>query len=195
MWTNFKIHFRNAHHQLRETTSLQQQQSTFQANAVKEILTELRNELKHPTTEDQSLAPSATSIIEVTDDTSSTISALKSEVSSLKEMIHHMAQPPPQDNTQYPQAWIPPPNQFMQYPMYCHQVATPHNAPPPPNGQPRTKKRRIFYCWTHGACLHSSDRCLHRAPGHQPNATFKNRMGGSEKNVRLPAQVPIPAAN
>ena len=35
------------------------------------------------------------------------------------------------------------------------------------------------YCWTHGAWNHNSDKCQHKAPGHQYTATFANRMGGS----------------
>ena len=41
--------------------------------------------------------------------------------------------------------------------------------------------RRITnkYCWTHGAWNHTSEKCQHKAPGHQDAATFANRMGGS----------------
>ena len=76
-WTNFKIHFRTAHHQLKETTSLQQHQSSFQVNAVKEFLHELKNELRndvsvHPQQDD---ALPATTISAVSSEsTSSTIS-------------------------------------------------------------------------------------------------------------------------
>ena len=35
------------------------------------------------------------------------------------------------------------------------------------------------YCWTHGACAHSSAECQRPAIGHQPGATFENKMGGS----------------
>ena len=35
------------------------------------------------------------------------------------------------------------------------------------------------YCWTHGLGGYSSDRCNNPAPGHQWNATFQNKMGGS----------------
>ena len=78
-----------------------------------------------------SVAPTVTSISEGTDDTLLTISALKLEVTLLKEMIHHMAQPPPQEVMPYPQAWIPPRNQFMQYPIYCNQVANLSATPSP----------------------------------------------------------------
>lgn len=44
---------------------------------------------------------------------------------------------------------------------YCHQVKT-------------TK-----YCWTHGACAHTSRACRAKAEGHQDTATFTNKMSGS----------------
>ena len=194
IWMNFKEFFREAHQQLRETTSLQQQQSTFQANAVQEILSELRNELRTAQVDTASVQPSLENLSTVTPDTAaSTISDLKSEVSTLKEMIHHMSTRPNLFPPQQLPPWTVPPNYFLPHPMYCNQV-TPQNEVSS-NPEPKQEKRRIFYCWTHGACLHSSDRCLHRAPGHQPTATFKNRMGGSTKNVRMPAQVQPQATN
>ena len=35
------------------------------------------------------------------------------------------------------------------------------------------------YCHTHGGCNHYSSECNRRAPGHKTNATFTDRMGGS----------------
>lgn len=35
------------------------------------------------------------------------------------------------------------------------------------------------YCWTHGACNHKTGACNRKAPGHKNNATFANRMSGS----------------
>ena len=48
------------------------------------------------------------------------------------------------------------------------------------NRQPRRNPRftRQFYCWTHGAG-HSGRNCMNPAEGHQADATFRNRMGGS----------------
>ena len=37
---------------------------------------------------------------------------------------------------------------------------------------------RQYYCWTHGAG-HSGWNCRNPADGHQPEATFNNRMGGN----------------
>ena len=36
------------------------------------------------------------------------------------------------------------------------------------------------YCWTHGACSHTSTECNMRAQGHQESATFENKQGGSK---------------
>ena len=40
------------------------------------------------------------------------------------------------------------------------------------------------YCWTHGGCNHTSADCRTKATGHQDSATWRNRMGGSERNMR-----------
>ena len=195
-WTNFKLHFRDAHHQLRETTSLQQQQSSFQVNAVRELLDDFKSELRStpmplPPFDDVSSAPSATGISAASNDSASTISALQSEIVSLKEMVHHMT-----TTETMPQSWPMPPPYMPYHPMYCQQMVPPMTIQQRPS-QPQPiqqKKRRIFYCWTHGAGLHSGDRCLNKAPGHQANATFKNRMGGSTKNVRMPATQETPTS-
>ena len=36
-----------------------------------------------------------------------------------------------------------------------------------------------MYCWSHGACAHSSTDCNNKSPGHQATATFSNMQGGS----------------
>ena len=42
----------------------------------------------------------------------------------------------------------------------------------------RNNTNRQYYCWTHGAG-HSGWQCKNPAQGHQPQATFLNRMGGN----------------
>ena len=195
-WTNFKIHFRQAQQELRETTSLQQRQSTFQANAVQEFFAELKSELRNDHLQVQhasnlqvqppSDVPSAASVSTFSSDASSIISALQSELSSLKELVQHIAQPSlsPQYQATPTPNWMYPPPQFFPPPqqMYAQQVT--------PAQESAQRPKKIYYCWTHGACYHSSDRCRKRAPGHQPTATLSNRQDGSLKNVRLPSQVP-----
>ena len=40
------------------------------------------------------------------------------------------------------------------------------------------------YCWTHGLYNHTSNECRNKKEGHQDNATFKNRMNGSNKGIK-----------
>ena len=49
--------------------------------------------------------------------------------------------------------------------------------------QERDQKRpyQARYCWTHGVCGHSSKDCETDNPAHKREATFENRMGGSNK--------------
>ena len=45
-----------------------------------------------------------------------------------------------------------------------------------------TKKRQNtrHYCQTHGACNHSSNKCIFKAEGYQDSAMKNNKMGGSK---------------
>ena len=52
------------------------------------------------------------------------------------------------------------------------------------NINPKTGLPWKRYCWTCGCCTHWSKNCTIKAPGHQDQATFKNRMGGSNRNCR-----------
>jgi hypothetical protein len=55
------------------------------------------------------------------------------------------------------------------------------NRPTPTNSN-RTAPSPRQYCWSHGACAHSSADCNTRLPGHQTSATFDNMMAGSTTN-------------
>ena len=50
-----------------------------------------------------------------------------------------------------------------------------------PKGRGTRKRNTKFYCWTHGACAHTSKFCNYPAEGHQIEATFANKMGGSTR--------------
>ena len=42
------------------------------------------------------------------------------------------------------------------------------------------KRRNISkYCWSHGACAHTSRECKNKRSGHKENATFSNKLGGN----------------
>ena len=51
-----------------------------------------------------------------------------------------------------------------------------------PSGGGYCKRKNIFkYCWTHGACAHSSRECSNKKAGHKNEATFSNKLGGSTR--------------
>ena len=52
---------------------------------------------------------------------------------------------------------------------------------------PKTGKPWRRYCHAHGCCNHWGCNCKDKAPGHKDEATFRNRMGGSNLNC-LPIQ-------
>ena len=45
----------------------------------------------------------------------------------------------------------------------------------------RKRKNTSKYCWTHGACAHSSKECSNKKAGHKDGATFSNKLGGSTR--------------
>ena len=49
------------------------------------------------------------------------------------------------------------------------------------NGRSTSRRRRNVskYCWTNGACSHTSSECNNKAPGHKNEAIFENKLGGS----------------
>lgn len=47
----------------------------------------------------------------------------------------------------------------------------------PKTGQPWKR-----YCWSCGCCTHWSKYCPTKKPGHKDDATFRNRMDGSNAN-------------
>ncbi len=43
---------------------------------------------------------------------------------------------------------------------------------------PQRPKGPQRYCWTHGPCGHTSADCFTKKPGHRPEATMTNQLGG-----------------
>ena len=50
------------------------------------------------------------------------------------------------------------------------------------NNNLRNPNQQLYH-WRHGACNHRSKDCRDKGEGHQDDATFENRMGGSTKNI------------
>ena len=56
-------------------------------------------------------------------------------------------------------------------------------------------RRYNMYCWTHGGCAHRGVACRGKLEGHQDNATFENKMGGSTANCPTGNVAPAPGWN
>ena len=52
------------------------------------------------------------------------------------------------------------------------------------NQNNQNNQTRNRYCWTHGACSHTSKHCRYKADGHIDDASFKDKKGGSTRNCR-----------
>ena len=49
----------------------------------------------------------------------------------------------------------------------------------------QTANRTLSYCWTHGRSdnlAHTGETCNNKATGHVETATWRNKMGGSDKD-------------
>jgi type II secretory pathway pseudopilin PulG len=44
---------------------------------------------------------------------------------------------------------------------------------------PYRQRNTSIYCWSHGACDHSSANCNNKLAGHQDAVTFQNKMNGN----------------
>ena len=62
-----------------------------------------------------------------------------------------------------------------------NQRQNPHN-PFVQANQQQTERDTSRYCWTHGACAHTSNICRKPAQGHRYNATFQNKQNGNSYN-------------
>ena len=55
----------------------------------------------------------------------------------------------------------------------------------PPKKRPRGRRVLDFYCWSHGAGNHKSCDCRNKKFGHKNDATFENKMGGSNAYCKV----------
>ena len=61
------------------------------------------------------------------------------------------------------------------------------NTPTPSSNTTSTLRQRTKtnkYCWSHGACAHTSSECRSKKPGHRDDATFRDKKGGCTDYVR-----------
>ena len=153
-WANFKTHFRQAHQELKEAGDLTIRETQFQtANIVQEVIDGVQAVLQTP---------------EASGDNNPEI---------VQHMANNMAQAQflPQIMTQMPQL-IQQMN-AMQHQINNNSTIRQSSSSIPRQHRPRTNTSK--YCWSHGACAHTSQQCRSKKSGHRDDATFRNKLGGS----------------
>ena len=105
----------------------------------------------------------------------------------------------PTQNQMYATTQVPPPFQHLQKQLTSIQnqlqSLTLINLPHPTSAvtkdaskndtiNPKTGRPWQCYCWTCGCCTHWVRSCPQKKKGYRDEATFRNRMGGSNLNCR-----------
>ena len=173
-WFEFKILFREAQTELRETGDLTLADAGYhQANMVDEIIDRMREIVPTTTTTDTQidaqLSQLANAAISNANASSNTMPALVQQMQQMQTTMLQMQQ------------------QMQQGGGGGGGDARNSNngrrAPAGPRlGQPTRPlpASSNLYCWTHGRCAHTGGDCENRAPGHKVEATQANKMEGSK---------------
>ena len=163
-WSNFKTHFKTAQTELKEIRGPTMQQAGYHhANMLAE---QIRTDFGHQNEQIMAMMQNIANVAESQSEPSSEPSVQLANATTV-------------DTNQ----------QILQLLRTMQQQLTSNNTPN--NSERRGRNRRTpdnasfnrrvkdKYCWTHGACNHASGDCSRKAPGHRDEATFANRMGGS----------------
>ena len=161
-WPRFKSHFNAAHKALRKVRGKTiRSTSYFQANQVIAEVNSNINKMKTDILENMSLLHNQSQPYDSSSLSSPTLPTQASSVTSSNvsnaELLTLIQQLQQQLATQTP--------------------------------DPKKPSKRIItnYCWTHGACGHPSKLCRNKKPGHQDEATFDDKMGGSTYYCKIAA--------
>jgi hypothetical protein len=210
-WINFKVHFRQAHNEYRETSNMTLEQAEREQNNA-QLVQQIMEGV-------QSALPSSHS--SVNEELTEEVANVATQVNHQSQIIPHLIQQMQQMQTMMQQLQQQPHYHPSPPPFQPPPFQSPHNPPnnPPPNpwttpGQPSDQfqggggrgrgrgrgrggrgrgrgrgrgpsnagPRVLKYCWSHGGCNHTGAECNTPAQGHQVNATFANKMGGNTHN-------------
>jgi hypothetical protein len=204
-WTNFKTHFRRAHQEFRETTDLTVEDSELQrnnANLVQQVVDGLQQAMidEPPTEESSDLLLQMANSVTTQQQLTQQIQQMQQAMALLSSQVATQQQPPqfPQYQPQFQQHQPPLPSYPPNNPFaprggrgrssFGHQgrssFGTNGRGARGDGGRSRQRNTSI-YCWTHGACGHTSAACLAKLPGHQDAATFANKLAGN--TLRCPS--------
>jgi hypothetical protein len=170
IWINFKIHFRQAHAELKERGDLTMEATGYgqgQANMIDEIVTGMTAEFNHqanlafrpPPLEPPvpPLAPPASAAHATMDTILQQVLAQNQE---LMKMLASKTTNSASNNTRRPRS----------------NVSSSKRGGQPTYPIPAWATE---YHWTHGKCSHKSSKCRNPAPGHQEDATLETKKDGS----------------
>ena len=190
-WENLKTHFAKAQEALKASRGPTMAQAGFHqmnmvANDMRDEFTLTKNELANLLSSLDDTAtvntPTVASTVPSTTSASHTYSTLDME--SANAMSNTSTQMEMLKLLQSMQA------EFAA--MKTNTAAVPQYANTSPASQLKKKARKTTdnptftrrvtskYCWTHGGCAHAGNMCNDKAPGHQNDATFANKMDGSK---------------
>ena len=159
-WANFKTQFRRAHQELKEAGDLTVRETQFHtANIVQEVIDGVQSVLNTP-------EPSSVDNNQVAIDHMANVAA-QNQV--LPQLMTQMAQLMQQMNSIQQQI-----NTQASTTSTITQSSTSSTS-----RQNRPRTNTSHYCWSHGACAHTSAQCRSKKPGHKDTATFYNKLGGS----------------
>ena len=169
-WTNFKEYFRRAHQELRKTTNLtleEAERQTHQANLIQQVIQGVQDILQTqqpPPPPEPVPEPPVQQVANSATNTDPVISHLITQLQQMQQSHN---------------------KQIQQLVSLCQPTTNNNrNQNNNRNWNWRRNPNTSRYCWTHGGCNHDGNHCRNPAEGHQAQATFTNRMGGSTRNVR-----------
>ena len=151
-WVSFKVHFRSAQQELKETNSLSTENANLnQAHFVQQVVDGLQEALK-PTEEENNMADEyMNNVANMATNNQQLLPTFLQQMQEMQKMMNDMQQ----------------------------QLANSQSNNNTRTRRQTTRRNTSKYCWSHGACSHSSKDCNSKRDGHQDNATFENKMGGS----------------
>ena len=182
-WNDFKLHMRKVYSDLKKVKGLTVKESSLHTS---DMVTELKNhqtELIHEvenrcnekfveminyTASQQDTDIQQQHTQENSFNVSSEITNLKTQLQFLTSQLQQFQQTLQSTNTKNIR--------------FTNETKSPNSQWAPQlnnkfNNNNNNKTKR--YCWTHGACAHTSAECKTPAQGHQPFANFRNRLNGN----------------
>ena len=190
-WANFKLHFREAQQDLRNSSDLTVAQAMDKVdlvNAVTESINNImiENKTNEEDKENSNIEQLNAIIAKQQNDMKQQFDNFTKQINDLKNTQQHVQQQPFQPwqaNQSHNTPQYPPmnfhPSFFPQYNPNFNPYSSNNN-----RRYTNNRNRNGRYCWTHGACDHWGRNCRNKANGHKDEATFQNMMGGNTRNVR-----------